>query len=172
MSRAYFEILIPVLSLLMNMLCQVLSYKCLSKTTLTDSIFAGLGFGFLSLISLESYYFSVVSKPMPEHAGIFITHLITYVSLGYCYFHFINLGETARRIRILIELSNAQEGLSIDEILIRYNAREIVQRRLGRLTESGQIVYKDNRYYIGKNGMLFISKLLSFVKVILIGKSF
>ena len=30
--------------------------------------------------------------------------------LGYCYFHFVNLGETARRVRIVRELWQSEDN--------------------------------------------------------------
>jgi hypothetical protein len=55
------------------------------------------------------------------------------MALGYCFFHFINLGETACRIRILIELSESDYGLSRNEILERYDASYVVNVRLQRM---------------------------------------
>jgi hypothetical protein len=97
--------------------------------------------------------------------------MASYSALGYCYFHFVNLGETARRIRLLRELSESKNGLSVNEILERYNAKEIIENRLNRLLKSGQVVYKNNRYYIGKPVMLFMSKMILFAKRFILGKS-
>lgn len=88
--------------------------------------------------------------------------------MGYCYFHFINLGETARRIRILRELYDRKEGLSMEEIFKRYNAKEIFERRIARLINNGQIIYKDGKYYIGKPIMLLMAKMIVTMKLILL----
>ena len=90
--------------------------------------------------------------------------------MGYCYFNYINLGETARRIRILREIYDSKEGLSMEEILKRYNAKEIIERRIKRLLKNRQIIYKDGKYYIGKPIMLVIAKIIVIMKVILLGK--
>ena len=86
-------------------------------------------------------------------------------------FSFINLGETARRIRILRELHSHKGGLDRDEILGLYNAREITENRVDRLLASGQIVMSEDRYYIGKPFMLFIAKGMYFLKSIIFGKA-
>jgi predicted transcriptional regulator len=100
-----------------------------------------------------------------------IINIASYSALGYCYFHFVNLGETARRIRLLSELNESKNGLSVDEILQRYNAKEIIENRLSRLLKSGQVIHKDNRYYIGKPVMLFMSKMIVLAKLFILGKS-
>lgn len=92
------------------------------------------------------------------------------MALSYCYFVFINLGETARRIRILKEVLDAPEGLSLEEILRRYNANEIIERRLQRLLVNGQIIIRDDKYYIGKPLMLWMAKIVVAFKFILLGK--
>jgi len=97
-------------------------------------------------------------------------NIIIYSSLGYCYFHFINLGETARRIRILRELYESNGGLTLDKILKRYNAEAMVELRLQRLISSGQIILKDGRLHVGKPVLSFISKIIILMKLILLGR--
>ena len=74
---------------------------------------------------------------------------LTYLSLAYFYvFGFYNLGESARRIRLLIELRSAGDrGMTLDEILAVYNARMIVEARLQRLLSGGQVVEREGRYF-------------------------
>ena len=86
---------------------------------------------------------------------------IAYAALGYCYFHFVNLGVTARRFRILAELAAAHDdvtgamtgGLAMDDILARYSSAEMRTRRLARLVDSGQVVVKDGRYVLAPSLM-------------------
>jgi hypothetical protein len=105
-----------------------------------------------------------------EFVGQIAVSTMTYIALGYCYFHFINLGETARRIRIVRELWESEDGLSMDELLKRYNASEIINVRLQRMMSKKQIVFRDGRYYIGKPIMLYISKAIVMMKLILLGR--
>ena len=67
-------------------------------------------------------------------------------------------------------MAGLENGLSEEEILQRYNAEEIVTKRLGRLIKNGQIICKNNRYYIGKPLMLFISKLIVSMKILVLSK--
>lgn len=99
--------------------------------------------------------------------GLGTAWILTYFALVYWYvFGFYNLGESARRIRLLIELQAAGErGLTLTQILAAYNARMIVDTRLGRLLAGGQVVERDGRYFIGKPLMLYGAKALVLLKV-------
>lgn len=68
-----------------------------------------------------------------------------------------NLGETARRIRLLRELALApQRTMTADEVLRVYNADMIVTARLGRLVSSGQLRLDGERYKL--NGRFFLGQ--------------
>jgi len=96
---------------------------------------------------------------------------ITYGALSYCHFHFVNLGETARRIRLLRELYENPAGLSRGELLSRYNAREIVSLRLARLEGNGQLVLKNGRYVSGAPAVIAMARILDFMKRALLKRS-
>lgn len=96
--------------------------------------------------------------------------LLTYLLLTYCYIiGFFNLGESARRIRLLIELYGAGErGMDLGEILAVYNARMIVEARLQRLLSSGQIMKRDGQYFVKRRLMLYVAKILAQLKIVLL----
>lgn len=66
---------------------------------------------------------------------------LTYALLAYSYFHLFNMGETARRVRILVELRE-HGNISLDELKSFYDARAILDRRLERLAALGQVRYE------------------------------
>jgi len=137
---------------------------------LLKSVISGFISGGIIVVLTEMYVFITVGVPVPQVLPIFIVNLIIYGVLGYCYFHFINLGETARRIRILRELYDANGGLTLEEILQRYNAGNIVEMRINRLLKNDQIKYNNGRYYIGKPIMLLIAKIILLMKRLILGK--
>ncbi len=156
--------------LVINVLSQVFCARFFPKIGLLKSVFFGFVFGFLGLVFLGVYFLPEISLPMNERLADFAVLAITYVSFGYCYFHFLNLGETARRIRILRELSESKGGFTREQLLERYSALEIIERRLTRLLGNGQILCKDDAYYIGSPVVLLMAKSLVFLKFILLGK--
>ena len=97
--------------------------------------------------------------------------LLTYVLLAYCYvIGFFNLGESARRIRLLIDLHQAgRRGLSLEEILSTYNARMIVDVRLHRMITGGQVRQQDGVYYTRARVMLAAARLLVWLKIAYLG---
>lgn len=161
MDNGYLKALIPLVAFGFNVLSQILSFRTLRKIGLLNSVFTGFICGFLVLCMFSNFI---------EAPASFLAYAVTYASLGYCYFHFINLGETARRIRILRELYEAPDGLSLDGLLARYNAKEIIERRLSRLIQTRQIVLKGGRYYIGKPFVLWMARGLVALKSLLLGK--
>jgi hypothetical protein len=156
----------PLISLFFNVGIQIIGFIFFPQFGLLNSVFMGFIFGFLNLLIFEYY----ISASTNSFIANLITNIIIYVALGYCYFVFINLGETARRIRILRELFDAPEGLSLDEILRRYNAQEIIERRLQRLLKNNQIIVKNDIYYIGKPIVLWMARIVVAFKFILLGK--
>ena len=98
--------------------------------------------------------------------------VLAYVLLAWSYvFGFFNIGESARRIRLVIELEAAgARGLTLVEVLATYDARAIVDARLVRLVAGGQLVARNGRYVIGRRLMLGIAKLLVVGKIVLFGR--
>ncbi|NIP99144.1 MAG: hypothetical protein GWM98_01035, partial [Nitrospinaceae bacterium] len=92
--------------------------------------------------------------------GNLATNLLIFAALGYCYFHFVNLGETARRIRIVRELEESPDGLTLPQLLERYNARMILRVRVRRLVDNGQLILREGRYFIGNPTLLLISRTI------------
>lgn len=165
---SFFNVLIPVAGLAANVLTQVLSFRYAPQKALLKSICLGFATGLLTTIALEIKLYDALS--LAGFASL-ATNIIIYSTLAYCYFHFLNLGETARRIRIVRELHDSPDGLSMDEILKRYNSRDMVNLRISRLVNNGQIVLRDGSYFIGKPIMLWMARTILLMKRILLGKT-
>ena len=166
----WFYVFVPFVCLAINVSVQICIYRLCKSLGLLNSIVYGFIAGFLFVLIFGWYFSLHVQQPLWESFGSITANTISYIALGYCYFHFINLGETARRIRILIEIQNSADGLEMHEILRKYNAKQIIEFRLGRLLRNGQIVFKDGRYFAGKPLVLIMAKILIILKIILLGK--
>lgn len=163
-----FNVLIPIAGLTINVLTQVLSFRYLSQFALLKSVFLGFAGGLIFIITLQGGLYSL---PSTSGSAALAANIAIYGALAYCYFHFLNLGETARRIRIVRELHDSPNGLSMVEILDRYNSKDMVALRINRLVGNGQIIYKDNAYHIGKPVLLWMARAILLLKRILLGKS-
>jgi hypothetical protein len=102
--------------------------------------------------------------------AIVIVNLLIFCGLSYCYFHFINLCTTARRIRLVRDLFASPSGLTLDQILENYNAQDMLSKRIQRLLNSGQIVEQNGRYFASKHLVLFAAWLMVVLKFIFLGK--
>ncbi len=169
MLNSYMHLLAPAGALMLNVMSQVSVFRFFPKIGLLKSILFGFVIGMMGLFFGDIIAFEGKSD-FAEIASILIVNFIIYLSFAYCYFHFINLGETARRIRILREIYDSKTGLLEQEILERYNSRHILGMRLNRLINNGQIIFKDDRYFIGKPIMLLIAKIIVAMKIALLGK--
>ncbi len=158
----------PILGLFVNTLVQILAYRLIESVGLLKSVVLGFVIGFATVMACGLAWYQAAAPDIMTLMGQSTLNLLTYVALGYGYFHFINLGETARRIRILRELQESKNGLTLEGILERYNAFSIINVRLQRMISKKQIVLQEGRYYIGKPVMLYMAKTLIFLKWILL----
>ena len=134
------------------------------------SIYLGFLAGSLGLALLEGLYFLAVPQSLADGLARLALNVATYGALGYGYFIFITLGETGRRIRIVRELYAAGRPLTREEILERYDAEGIVSVRIDRLLGTGQIVFRDGRYYLQKRTVLTMARMIVLLKLLVLGK--
>ena len=163
----YFNILIPIISILGNISAQIFSYKYLLHKKLLKSEYFGFLCGVIVLAVCQAF---VYGEPAVESLSLLCVNLIIYFCLSYCYFNFINMGETARRIRLLRELCDSSQGLNKEEILSRYNAEVVVDLRMRRLLNNHQIISRAGRYYVDSPVMLLIAKAIVLMKLVVLGK--
>ncbi len=132
---------------------------------------AGLAAGAVATAGLTVWAGLAAELSAGDLSGAFLANLATYVALGYGYIHFLNLGQTARRVRLLRELVDAGEPLSRAELLKRYSAADIVRVRLARLEEGGQVVRRDGQLFIGKPTVLAMARAVGLVKQLTLGET-
>jgi hypothetical protein len=161
----------PFIGLAINAFIQVLAFRLSSSVSLLKSIFLGFFSGQVIIFVVERFAHSDYFDPiLMDFWGYYLANVIIYSFLGYGYYSFIGLGETARRSRILRELAKVSEGLSMEEILEKYNAKYMLDIRLSRLFKNGQVILKNGRYFINKPTVLYIAKLVLFMKQVTLGK--
>jgi hypothetical protein len=164
------QFLAPIIALLatsVNCFAQVITIRYCGAGLL-KSVYLGfvIGLFFNSLLivivftSFESTWDSVAYS---------IISLLTYSALSYCYFHFINLGETARRIRLIREIGSFEHAPTRVEILERYGPAHIYQKRLDRLVASKQIKLVAGRYVINRPSMYVITFVMEALKHLVFG---
>ncbi len=90
-------------------------------------------------------------------AGAMAAHLlfaaIASGCLAYCYFIFFTMGETARRIRILLAYYEGQ-------ILTGYGPGAMVETRIQRLLDMGAIREQNGRYFLNRGWLSFAASAI------------
>lgn len=163
-------LLAPIAALALNVVCQVTICHLVPRAALLRSLVLGFGLGAAFLLLYHTAAWVLGGQPLAQAVGLLLANLVIYGALGYCYFHFVNLGETARRIRLVRELHQAPAGLTYPEILRRYNAAQITDLRMQRLLKTRQVVLRQGRYFIDRPLFLVISRLMVALKVVVLGK--
>lgn len=163
--------LVPLGGLAVTVAVQVALIRARRGAGLLRSLFEGWGAGLLAVLGAEAWAAGALALDAGDRLPLAAVNIATHGLLWYCYFHFVNLGVTARRPRLLIELSEAPAGLTYAQVLERYDGRYQVEARLERLLGSGQIVLRDGRYRIGKPLLLLVARVMVLLKRLLLGKS-
>lgn len=167
MDASWLAAVAPIISLATGVAAQVAWFRAAGRRGLLKSLFAGFAVGLAATVAI----WLLARRIGGEHVTIpwLIVALITYAALGYGYFHFVNLGQTARRVRLLWEVHQAGGELAREDLLRRYGAADIVGARLERLLGAGQIVLREGRYVIGRPTMLVITRLMGAWKSMVLG---
>jgi|OM-RGC.v1.020325944 hypothetical protein len=172
MAHSWWSVISPITGLLLNVVVQITGHRLVTSLALLRSVYLGFGVGLLGMLFFETQIYMAgyfVSKV--DALAVVFSNVTIYSCLGYCYFSMIGMGEHARRIRMLKELNSSPEGLSLKEMLNRYNAKIMIELRIGRLIRSGQVLEKGDRYFIGKPVMLFFTNLTLIAKKYILGRS-
>jgi hypothetical protein len=99
-----------------------------------------------------------------------LVDLPIYLALSYCAYSFIQLGQTSIRIRMYSEIASSPAGVSVEELNNQYDDDGLLRVRLQRLTESGDLIARDGRYFVGRTRFLIVSNILFAGKRILLGR--
>jgi hypothetical protein len=157
--------------MVVNVVCQVIAARTGgNKISMLRSIILGFVVGAGVCVTLPCLAPGFPRTPGIDAAADLCAALITFACLGYCYFHFINLGETARRVRIVRELLEAGGSLTRTELLARYNADEMIRVRFSRMLKNKQVIERNGRYYIGVPLLLWMAEALALMKRIFLKK--
>ncbi len=157
----------PIIGIAINVAVHITSFKYIVRLTLLNSIIIGFISGLFSILIIESYF---ASLGLIDFISRVVFNIIVYSSLSIFYFHFINLGETGRRIRILKELYNSEGGLRMEDIISKYNSEELIRKRLNRLISNRQVFFVNQRYFNTKSIMLFSTKIIDLLQLIIFKK--
>ncbi|MHB1141720.1 MAG: hypothetical protein ACYC1T_08185 [Sulfuricaulis sp.] len=87
---------------------------------------------------------------------------LVFNGIAYAYFHFFNMSETARRIRMLLQIRRAgPAGLRVQELERQYSPKDMISARLDRLARMNQLLLTpDGRYRVAGNTLLWAGRIM------------
>jgi len=160
----------PVAALAVNVFIQILVFRLRRGAQYFRSIVEGFLAGAFAFAIFEA--FCALGHHLLVHlvARILLVDFPIYLALSYCAYSFIQLGQTSIRIRMYSEIASSPDGVNAGELKQEYDDNALMQARLRRLIESGDIVQRDGRYFVGRKRFLYISNILFAAKLLLLGK--
>ncbi len=158
----------PLLALTANAVAQILLFRFSRGAHFMRSMIGGFFAGGVALAAIE--FFLVPRMITTDVWGGVFVHLFTYAALAYCYFHFVNLGQSSIRIRIYAEIAAAPDGLSSAELMRDYNETSLMAMRLHRLVESGDLIVKNGRYFLGRRRLVPVARIIFAAKRFLLAR--
>jgi len=87
---------------------------------------------------------------------------LVFNGIAYAYFHIFNMSETARRIRMLLQIRRAgPTGLRVRELEHQYSQQDMIEARLDRLVLMKQLsLGSDGRYRVAGNTLLWAGRIM------------
>lgn len=167
--RAWWPTFAPVAALAINVLAQIIVFRLQQGRHFIRSIALGfvVGGAALMIAQLVSPPGSTASEAWSKAV---LVNLPIYGALSYCFFSFVNLGQSSIRIRIYAKIAAHPEGVSVAEIAREYNEKSLIEMRLRRLVESGDLVLRNGRYVLGRKRFVPIAHTIFWIKRLILGK--
>ena len=157
----------PVVALAVNILFQLILLHLNIVKSLLKSVVLSFAFGMVFLLSAQVIFFWEVDNFL----SILLMSFFSYGFLGYCYFGFLGLIESARRTTILRAIdSTVAKSMTEDEIFKKRSAKSMLDLRISRLLVKKQLIKNRERLFIGRPIVLYMSNLVILMKRIMLGK--
>ena len=149
-----------VVSFIFFLLIHVISFRWLRPEELLKSLLACalaiavIPIGFMAILFVHKAVEASLSQwILASFVAFVITGILSFVYI-LCIF---GPYETSVRMRLVREIAKGKDkGITMQELLDRYNAGTIVKIRLRRLVGSGDIVEKKGGYSTARSGNFFL----------------
>ncbi len=102
----------------------------------------------------------MLKTPVGELLLAWVYAALVFNSVAYSYFHFFNLSETGRRIRMLLQLLEGEHIGINDAGATTYSSHGMVSQRLVRLLQMGQVTTTRGQYMIKGRFLLRVARLV------------
>ena len=162
------ELLIPVIALSIMPLAHIIVFRVTPINSIITSFLIAFVTGLL-LIVLSP--FLLVNEFWQYLAENLLADLIIYTGVSFGYFNVVNVGYASIRIKLLSDIFNNNQGLTLKELKQSYSARSISELRLQRLVLNHHRFENNKIYTLGKRKyQLYLGKLYLFLRAVIIGR--
>jgi hypothetical protein len=167
-SHAILTLVAPA-GLAVNVLCQLIISRLPISLGHVRRQFVSFGLG---LVFAAVAALGLLSSQRPaavDFAGYLGLQLLSYVFMGFCFFHVINVNISSLRIRMLKEYL-LQDPLPLPEeaLLLRYNVGDMLDARLARLQSGNQVYTSQGRYYSRPGGVVALGRFFTLLRSVLL----
>jgi hypothetical protein len=160
----------PIVATVINVLTQITLFRLSRGTQYFRSIIQAFLLGAITLVIGEAFLVATSESVFDRLFLALAVNLPIYLGLSYCYYNFVQLGQTSIRLRMYSEIMAHAGGVMISEIEREYDETRLTEVRLQRLLESGDIIERDGNYFLGRIRLLHIANVIFAAKHFLLRK--
>lgn len=143
-------LLLPPTAVCIGSMCHILIVRLSPRRSEWKHLFLGMLIGGLLLWGgMIGEIFS--GKPRSEIVAAFVLNTLSYLGLAYIYAEFNNINLTSLRIRVLRECRQSRGGLTMDQLLKRYDETTLITHRLDKYVRHRFLIREDDTYRVGGN---------------------
>jgi len=161
----------PLAGLAVDFVALIVLRQAFASLNYLLAIVLAFAAGFCAQAALTVFALHGAAAPADSFAYLLL-NILAYGALGYGYFTFVNLSATSLRIRIMRLILNSPGGrASADAIASLYDAKEMVDARLGRLVSWRQLRVDGARYVVA-DGAVFpdLYRLVALLRIAVYGR--
>lgn len=165
-----FSIVLPLAGMIANAITQIVSYRFFNMGYL-NSLLIGPASGILFVVIIGLFFSDRNSVNYWDSGLVLVGALTIYLAAAFSFLIVVTAGESSIRIRMLREFATFPQGLTLNQLLERYNDIVILELRLERLQSHGKIKLVDGRYFLQSRSLHFIALLFKGLKLLLLKQS-
>jgi hypothetical protein len=160
----------PLLGAFVNALSQIALGRLLAGGHLFSIIVAAFVIGCVLTVSITLWALSGDQLATLESGALFLCVTIIYLASSFILFAIVNLGETSLRIRMLDKLMDKPLGLTKDDLIADYDDSALINVRLQRLKDKGQVTFVNGVFYAKPSLLFLAASVVRLLKTIIYGR--
>ena len=151
------------ISFVLFLLLHIIIFRFISTNEVLDWVVRVFAVGVIC--DLIAIVFGAVQMDLAlgQMMVVFMLSFLIYGLLSFLYVVYIfGTSESSIRLRLIHEISKMEKsGISLEELMVRYNTEILMKRRFDRLVYTKHLVHDGQRYHMGQryNFFLFIGDM-------------